>query len=430
MKRTLIHNGARLLKIFISGIVIGYLLLVAVYLIPEDRIEENVVLSAATFDGTEDSAEARNHHVVKTYANAWLDNSSDSLILLMAAYRSGAPVWQRALLGEFSGDMDDNPYNLLRTYAQSGPDGMGSTAYFRYWHGHQVIVKPLLLFCTYMDLRVINMLAQGALLFWVILLMTKRGLTRYVPAFALAVAALTPWVLPLCLHYSACYYVMLLGAGVLLQWPRAVGRRLGAAAYFMLLGMATNYFDLFTYPLITFGVPFVFWVLLEDREPNVCGGLTPGLFLRCGGGWLFGYAGLWAAKIALAALLTTEPVWQVTWAQVTLRTVGDNLSPLDALLRNLSVFWRKPYKLAGSGVTVWAAVEAARTRGRRQPVKAITAGLLVAVALLPPLWYLLIVNHSDVHYFFTHRSLGVTVFALVGLLTRYFQTQEKSENPR
>lgn len=430
MKRALLHNGLRLLKLFIGGVVIGYLLLAAVYLIPVDRIAGNVALSAATFDGTEDSAEARNHHVVKTYANTWLDNSSDSLILLMAAYRSGAPVWQRALLGEFSGDMDDNPYNLLRTYAANGPDGMGSTAYFRYWHGHQVIVKPLLLFCTYMDIRVINMLGQGALLLWLILLMTKRGLGRYVPAFGLAVAALTPWVLPLCMHYSACYYVMLLGVCALLRWPDVVGRGLGAAAYFMLIGMATNYFDLLTYPLITFGFPFVFWVLLAEREPGFGGGLKPGLLLRCGGAWLFGYAGMWVMKIVLVALLTTEPAWQVTWAQVTLRTVGEHLSPPDALLRNLGVYWRKPFKLAGIGIAVWAAVEAVRTRGRKQPMKGRMAALLAAVALLPPVWYLLIVNHSDVHYFFTHRALGVTVFALACLLMRCFQPQEKNAKLR
>ncbi|MDD3213485.1 MAG: hypothetical protein PHY64_07415 [Eubacteriales bacterium] len=430
MKHFLIRNGIRLSAIFIAGVVIGYLLLVAVYLIPEDRIAENVTLSAATFDGSEDSLEARNHHVVKTYANTWLDNSSDSLILLMAAYRSDAPVWQRALLSEFSGDMDDNPYNLLRTYARDGQEGMGSTAYFRYWHGHQVFVKPLLLFCTYMDLRVINMLGQGALLLWVMMLMVKRGLSRYVPAFALAVAALTPWVLPLCLHYSACYYVMLLGAGALLQWPQGVSRRLGAAAYFMLLGMATDYFDLLSYPLITFGIPFVFWVLLADRQPGFGGGLSVGLLPRCGGAWLFGYAGMWAAKIVLVALLTAQPAWQVTWAQVTLRTVGDHLSPLDALLRNLRVFWRKPFKLAGLGIAAWAAVQAVRTWGRRQPVRAITVVLLAAAALLPPLWYVLIVNHSHVHFFFTHRILGVTVFALASLLTRYFQTQENKAKIR
>jgi len=409
----------RLGGILTGGILLGYLLLVLAYALPVDRIEANVLLSVSTFDGTAESAEARNQHVVKTFDSTWLDNSADSLVLLMAAYRSDYPVWQQALRNEFYGNMDDNPYNLLRTFAANGSQGMGTTAYFRYWHGHQVFLKPLLTVFTYMDLRILNMLAQGALMLWLILLMDRRGLRRYIPAFALSLVALTPWIVPLSLQYTPCMLLMLLGSIAVLQWPAVIRERLGGAAFFLLLGMATCYTDILTYPLVTFGIPFLFWLLPGDRLGAKYDRPSMPLLARYGGAWLAGYAGMWAGKLILAQWLTGLPVWQVALAQVSLRTIGENLSPLDALWRNIRVFWRKPYLLLAACTGVWLMTQAVRTRGRRKPMRASTVWVYLATALLPLFWYMTIVNHSHIHYFFTHRSLAVTAFGLLCLFTRY-----------
>ena len=425
VKRNPLTSFVRLAGILVAGVLLGYLLLLIAYALPVDRMEANVLLSASTFDGTAESVEARNQHVVKTYDSTWLDNSADSLILLMAIYRSDYPVWQQALRNEFYGNMEDNPYNLLRTYAAGGSAGMGSTAYFRYWHGHQAFLKPLLMVFTYMDLRILNMLAQGALLLWLILLMDRRGLRRYIPAFALSLVALTPWVLPLSLQYTPCYLLMLLGSIAVLQWPLAIRERLGGAAFFLLLGMATSYTDILTYPLVTFGIPFLFWLLPSDRLNARFDRPTLPLLARFGGAWLAGYAGMWAGKLALAWLLTGLPVWQVALTQVSLRTVGENLSPLDALWRNVRVFRRRPYMLLAACTGAWVAIQTVRTRGRRKPMRTTTALLYLATALLPLFWYVTIVNHSHIHYFFTHRSLAVTVFGLMCFVTRYLTPADR-----
>ena len=78
----------------------------------------------------------------------------------------------------------------------------------------------------------------------------------------------------------------------------------------------------------------------------------------------------------------------------------------------------------GSGNALGAVLTAAgygaailRAKPRAHAPKA-TSLVLMAVALLPILWYLAMANHSYNHAFFTSRALVVTAFAVLCALTR------------
>ena len=148
-----------------------------------------------------------------------------------------------------------------------GKDAEPAYSYGRYWHGYLVLLKPLLLFCSYMDIRMLNVLAQGTLLLYLLLQLKKSG-ARCIPALGAALAVLQAWLLPLCLQYSTACLTALAAMCLLVRFQSHFEKD-GVVLFFLGTGMVTSYVDFLTYPLITFGLPCVLWLMLEkDRQKN------------------------------------------------------------------------------------------------------------------------------------------------------------------
>ena len=41
---------------------------------------------------------------------------------------------------------------------------------------------------------------------------------------------------------------------------------------------------------------------------------------------------------------------------------------------------------------------------------------ILVISIYPILWYIVLANHSYMHFWFTYRSLGVTVFAVLSFM--------------
>ena len=191
--------------------------------------------------------------------------------------------------------------------------------------------------------------------------------------------------------------------------------------FFLLTGMATSYFDFLTYPVASLGMPLIVWLLLH-RDETARTRLWR--MVRCGLCWALGYAGMWAGKWALALLYGSEGFWSTLVGSLEVRTshevrgVGE-ISRLDALWKAASVFFKKPYFMAGAAALFGYGAVFVRRRARKLPMEKNSRGLAAAlgcVALLPLGWYLFTANHTYNHAFFTSRALCVTVFGLTAAL--------------
>ena len=120
--------------------------------------------------------------------------------------------------------------------------------------------------------------------------------------------------------------------------------------FFLLTGMATSYFDFLTYPVASLGMPLIVGLLLHRDETART---RLGRMVRGGLCWALGYAGMWAGKWALALLYGSEGFWSTLVGSLEVRTshevrgVGE-ISRLDALWKAASVFFEKPYFMAGA----------------------------------------------------------------------------------
>lgn len=434
-----------LCALLMGGIVAGYLLLVVAYALPTARIAHNVRLSVQSLDGSWETGEIPYEQLVKGYLTAQLDNTTDATMLLAAAHQNDQPLLQRA--ANVPTYTYHGMYSALIEYGQTGTANLRSANSARYWLGFLVWLKPLLIVASYMDIRIMLMGAQLLLLCAVVAAMAHRRLVRAVPALAVALLAITPAVVGFSIQFSSVYTLMLLGMLTLLLCPRLAGTGLPIAAFFLLTGMATSYFDYLTYPVATFGLPFLTALLLRPAA-SIRQGLTRFVMLLAA--WLAGYFGMWAGKWVIAALFGGDPwFWPNLLAKVAQRgamqSEGAPLTLAGVYASVLRVFAKRGYLLPAAALGAAYAVLLARlavrrTRraGRSAPLTPVARGAwrstcpaVALTGLLPFVWYACTANHTVNHTFFTSRALVVSGFALALLLCAPFLplTDRHGETP-
>lgn len=393
--------------LLLAAAVVGYLLLVLVYCLPVERMQTHL-------ESCLDAFSEGSKTLLKDDTGMWVDYLTDSMILSEAVYKGDESPWNQAA-AVYSNAVDaegEQPWTLRKMQAALEEKQSGA-AYSRYWHGNLVYLKPLLFFFDYKDILTLNMLAQLLLMLWIAQLMVKRNLGYLLLPMAVAFGMLTPVAMALCLQYMPCFYVMALACVILLRFPDSVQRHAGL--FFLAIGIATCYFDFLTFPLITLGVPLVLLLLLTARswQQGVLAVIQSSI---C---WGIGYVVFWAEKWVLGTLVLRENLFADAWNSLTLRssheTEGQELTYLGALKNNFKGYdlriWKVLFILL---FVVLAVLIAGRIRQGRRAIQMDLAYLipLLLVACMPFAWYFVTVNHSYIHYGYTHKELMIAVWAV------------------
>ncbi|MDD6040081.1 MAG: hypothetical protein PUD63_02640, partial [Clostridia bacterium] len=260
MKR--IARAARWPLIVVLGIVAGYLLLVGAYLLPVEPMARNVRASVPALNG-EWGQEDAYEQLVKGYVPTQLDNSTDAVMMLAAVHESEKSPFVQAAEGcNYGGD--GTSFAALMAYAQG--EALDSVAVARYWHGYLVLLKPLLLGMSYLDIRMLLMLVQGALLLAVVAGLCRRGLGFLVPAFGVALIFITPSVTGFSLQFSTSLCTLLAAMIALLYLPQKRLQQNGLQRLFLITGMVVCYVDYLTYPIATLGMPLCLCPFLLEQK--------------------------------------------------------------------------------------------------------------------------------------------------------------------
>jgi hypothetical protein len=224
-------------------------------------------------------------------------------------------------------------------------------------------------------------------------------------------------------HHALALAVALAGAELALFAAEREATLVRSWFVAMIAGAAFVYVDLLT------NVPGA-WILVvattvlglrsagTGARRVVAFGLTTGL------GWLVGYAGMWLGKWAFAAAIVgRDRVWDDVRSTIEKRIDGESQWSEDrfgaAIGDNVDAWLDRPFTwivLVASVVVIGAALtRMIRTDDSGQLwMTAIAA----APALLPFLWFEVASNHSQIHYWFTYRSLPIALgVVLLAVLT-------------
>lgn len=126
-----------------AGWLLGLISLTLVYLLPTERMEQNVKSSMDIF-----YTESVYPQQVSGYKATQLDNETDAIMLLGAIYDGGNYSAIKQAMRAARVDISNVPSkcNVLIKYAWENQEPDSVSEYSRYWHGYMLWLKPLLLF--------------------------------------------------------------------------------------------------------------------------------------------------------------------------------------------------------------------------------------------------------------------------------------------
>ncbi len=403
--------GLKCFVCLLLSILAGILLMTCVYILPTGRMLTQADRSLPIFEN-----EGTSFCWAPEEKSARLDGFTDAIMLQTAVYAQDENPMQAAMRNdrmEFTeGKLD--PAGSLKQYVYGDRSGY-VVDYARYWHGYLLFLKPLLLFFSLSDIRMMNAALQLILAAGVLLLaFRKRGLRLALP-MGLALLVLNPVSTALSMQFSSIYYLTLLGLLIMLlteSWDRSWGYLV-----FLFLGIGTAFFDFLTYPACAVGTCLALQALMSRADGKTRLLKTVG----SGAAWAFGYGGMWSGKWLAASLITGNSVMRDAVEQAQYRSGGEvtaaeggvNATFGAVLSRNLGVLANPAAAvivLALLGLLVWLLVT---KRCRFALERASLPSLAVAFAV-PFVWYFLLRNHSLVHCWMTYRNLSAAVFALSG----------------
>ena len=398
------------------------LLLAVIAAIPQRAIEDNCREAADYFSSHEAFP-----LLIDGVEGSRMDNYADTALLdVIFCADSAQPLRSLILAPYYRNEGQD-----IRADFQSAVSGAApNNEYARYWHGSQLLLRPLLMVTSIEGCRRVLFflfLALNAAL--AVVLVRKKAYFPLVGYFAALV----------CIHfYTAAFtleYIM-----VLLTMSAAslavVTLKDNLTTVFLLSGTVTCFLDFLTAETLSFTIPALLALMLlqKERQPLMTHLLR---LVKWGAAWLGSYAAMFAIKWLAVLAMAGEETFRNIFSFAALRIDGQTLlsdgtvgtvTPLTALARNLAALI--PFVNENASVTAVILTAAA-------VVLLIFAALylfhgdnldmgyllsLLLVGLLPYVRYLLIFSHAHVHYFFTFRAQMALLLAIFAICVHCLRT--------
>ena len=281
--------------------------------------------------------------------------------------------------------------------------------YGKYWHGYLVFLRPLLTVMDYGQIRILNGIALGILLIIVLVLLTRRLSFGIALCFIVALFMVHSGIIPWSLQFSTCYYITFVSMIALLGFKSLTATWHRSLLCFFAIGAFTSYFDFFTTPVMTLGVPLAVMVLKNDKFCKFK------YVLALCVAWLLGYSMMWASKWLMAYLLAGYNPLNEASDSIRLHSLGKGENPIWYYWQKMIDIFQARWSLfTAKGLTRWGIVGVLAIPALAAPKGRLTLGknaVLVFIAMLTPLWYVVVARHSYTHFYITSRALLVCWFA-------------------
>lgn len=411
-----VKRGWKYIVVFLITLLVLTGILVLAAMIPRSAIRTNVMESAEYLcEGELFGA------LVKDVESSKIDRYADSILLAIAYQYDGehpltSVMWSSYYYTDYLNENDNLFHAVTHEYEPN-------QQYLRYWHGSNAIVRPLLLLLNIQEIYVLNGVVLAVLVIGLLVMLLKNR--AFVPAAGVAAGLILTavWYVPFSLEYTWTYLCMLLLSLIGLKlafWGR--WKQLGF--FFLIGGMVTNFLDFLTTETLTLLVPLLL-ILWVDMHRN-SGKIFPGMFQNAGKAmlaWGCGYVGMWVMKWVMASVVLGENVMPYVSGHIEERLGGDIGIGLwhyitGAVINNVKCLFPFEYGVLGgiAGLVLLLFVVYIGYVYHKKHICKECIWLYVLVGLVPYLRYIVLHNHSYLHFFFTYRAQMATVLAIVLIL--------------
>ena len=306
--------------------------------------------------------------------------------------------------------------------------------YPRYWQGFRAVVRPMMLFADYEHIRLINSAAcLGLAALCIAALAYKKRLAASL-CLAVSFILVNPPVVSQLLQFSCCFIIAFAAVlAVLIFEKKLDGAR--AAMLFCIVGCATQFFDFYTTPIVTYGFPAIALLTLPAFENKrlKSAGTT---FLS----WGYGYVSMWVIKMGITTVFTDMNGFADSFSSFLRRT--GNTAETDtaeytarrAIAEAVKAMFGSKRAAAAAlavlAVLCLAALVVSLIRLRLK--KTLNNAAFLAVAALPVIWFCGAKQATVIHAFFQHRGLSVLVLGVLMFASATFSAvlKNKARVPR
>lgn len=452
-------------KVLISGtatIVICIALLFLTALIPQNALQKNM----------ERSSDYYNNHQLFDHVTDYMflsrqDNYADCILTNIIYHIDKNNLVESVLSASYYNPEDENVQTSF-AYAVGNkvePD----VDYSRYWHGSMVLLRPLFVIFDIAGVRMVLGILILLMTVWFEILLFKNRYSIFGVCYGVGLMLVSVWMCAFCVEYAMPFVVMSMELPVLfvlltrayekkdaqndkvkrdenkLDNQKADENKLDNRKPEVILwavlacaGIVTAFVDFLTTETVTFTMAYVLYLIVKNRhnqmkpikEELIC-------LIKSGIVWLGSYGLMIALKWALALVVLGKDAFFNALSQAALRISGDatlgnvpgaevvsNYERISgALWRNIGCIY--PFKSTMSYGTsmifillvglivfsIWYLF--------REKTKSCINKVLAIVSLLPVMRFLVLNNHSYIHFFFTYRALLVSVVVIMYILACY-----------
>ena len=413
--RLTLRSTAKYILIFFCTFFLLFVLIPGAASIPKTWIKSKML----------ESAEYMSNHKTSFLITDWIsasqiDHYADCINLSIADQLDEEKPLQSAMWTVYydstSEEANESFLNSVRY------DLPGNTEYLRYWHGSAAMMRFLHLILNVKQIYFLHAVLMAVLILILVLLLMKNGYKAEAISFALSMIVVSIWYVPFCLEYTYSFLCMLIAsiAGTLLALNR---RDKWIGSFFLIVGMATVYFDFLTTETLSLLIPLLLLCRIKRAEKSRKNQWIDSI--RWSIAWGIGYIGMWMMKWVLASVVLSRDVMPYVTGHISARLDGEvsggsitgNLY-IDTLLRNMRKLFPYEYGISGAILVVvfiflvffLPAVKGRICIGRK--IKMSKIFLYIVIGLIPFVRFLVLSNHSYIHSIFTYRALASTILAL------------------
>ena len=381
---------------------IVFLLQTAVYALPNERIETHLSQSAEVFE-----AEGTYPLLMDGY-NSQLDNWTDSVMLLTASYKNGDSVIRQAAQNIYPRENGVDPTDTLIKY--DNDKEYTEFSYSRYWNGYIIWLRLLLVFMNYQKIRMLIMSIQILLFVLALKVLYDKNRKLCIP-LSLLFIFFNPVATMISMQFSTVVNLLFLTIIIMLRWWDYFEKQWNFILLFWIVGVLTNIFDFFTFPLITLGVPLIIYLCTIKWTTEKGSGT---IAVKGSGtvAWFVGYGLTWTAKWVLATLVTGKNVIINALGQVHYRSSNQGetgtINFADVIAENMKSGYNPIIVLCliiMATIFMFRLIKFKRINNKEK-------GFILMIGTYPLIWEIVIKNHEYIHHWFTFRNLGILVFAL------------------
>ena len=413
-----------LLAIFLGSLVLTSL-------IPSDWMKENVKKSAQDMKaiGEKDVVDmGYKKEVLFIFTDALMVNTAysvdnahplESSLLARRDYLPGQTTFVHADTPEGlvsparyyeEGESRENAFQTEELWDTAFGIGEEAFEYARYWHGYLIFLRPLLCFFDYGGLRILSAVAFALFIIALAILTYKKLGIAVTIAVLLSFLGASVGIATQSISTIIPFFIAVIASIYLLA---RYEKMKNVSIFFFVIGACTCFFDLLTTPLVTFGIPAVFYFLCKQKEENL--NLKQEIigFLKIGIAWVAGFGILWLAKWVITDALYGRNLISIGLGQVGYRMSGEIKKASLwkeyelVLKQNFYYFTSVPMILIIVASIGYFVARVKKVEQMKVQIKELLPYFIIVI--LPFIWYLVLRNHSSFHAFFTYRNWILTL---------------------